>query len=171
MFKLKLTPPRYATQPAFESHVSLPAVQSLLTLLTTLNATTTLNVGSALPDLHVTKPAVPVSSAWILIQKLTFCRNETAERMLFPAWKEVVGLVGAEDKEGGTSLYGVYPDAEDKKRAMTVEVHECFGYFWGGHRREREVEVVERRLRGVEVEVEGWEVRGVGGFLGKGAVG
>lgn len=161
-----MTPPRYATQPAFETHVSLPAVQSLLTLLTTLNATTTLNVGSALPDLHVTKPAVAVSSSWILIQKLTFCRNETAERMLFPAWKEVVDLVvGKEDN--GTLLYGAYPDAEDKKRVMTVEVHECFGYFWGGHRREREVEEMERRLGGVEVEVEGWEVRGVGGFLGK----
>lgn len=166
MLKLKLTPPRYTTQPAFESHVSLPAVQSLLTLLTTLNATTTLNVGSALPNLHVTKPAVPVSSAWILIQKLTFCRNETAERMLFPAWKEVVGLVAGKE-DNGTLLYGAYPDAEDKKRVMTVEVHECFGYFWGGHRWEREVEVVERRLRGVGVEVEGWEVRGVGGFLGK----
>ena len=85
--------------------------------------------------------------------------------MVFPAWKEVVGLVAAGDKE--TSLYGVYPDAEDRRRVMTVEVHESFGYFWGGHRRTREVEVVERRLRGVEVEVEGWEVRAVGGFLGK----
>lgn len=86
--------------------------------------------------------------------------------MLFPAWKEVVDLVAGKE-DNGTLLYGAYSDAEDKKRVMTVEVHECFGYFWGRHRREREVEEVERRLRGVEVEVEGWEVRGVGGFLGK----
>ncbi|KAK1836455.1 hypothetical protein QBC39DRAFT_407083 [Podospora conica] len=158
-----ITVEQYTSPAAFETHVSLPPVQSLLTLLATVNATTTLNLLSVLPDLHATEPTVPITSTWVLIQKLTFCRNETAEEVLFPAWKRVVGRVA---EEGGTLMYGVYPDAEDGKRVMTVEVHESFGYFWGEQRRERAVGVVERRLRGVGAGVEGLEVRGVGGFLG-----